>query len=237
MTRLTSGQQQYVGTSTDFFPGDLGDLLLGGAWWRADQGIQLGPNTVDPRNVRRWFSHEGGGQTSASALVVADAPVIADSALGGRPAVRFSVGDTERMATTLSGVIPAPMTVLAVATYVDASREQKIIESDGGMEFRVSAGGDLEVVSGATTITGPAIASGTSMIVSIIMTATGAEAFLDGVSIGSAGTVAVSGEWTISDGTSSWAEDISEIIIVPSALNSVLHDKLVRYAQERYLLA
>lgn len=247
---IKTGIEHYEGRDQGFYPGDLNQLvnpfltrvapaatpvglLVGGVWYRADQGVTTGANP----SILRWNSFDG-SIADQSATPSPLSPALVKVAQAGRPAARFSVVASQEMAIT-GGLVSISDSFVAVAgvNYRPAAREQTIIQNGAGSGFAmgVTVGGDWFVDSSTGRITGPAAVDGEFAVLSALTSpaGVGTTAFLNGVSFGTNIGSTIPGTWVVSDAATGWYEDISEIIVVPIN-NPQAHAKLVRYVQRRY---
>lgn len=250
---LNTDIEHWRGVSREFYPGDLnpgggqnvspaGGLLIDGLWFRADQGLRLGPQiggAPTPQLVSRWASFDGSGNSASSPSVAeratyADATDILTST--GFPGLQFETG--KHLTTTLASLEP-PYSVFAAVSYSAAAASEIIttIGSFTNFSFSVSAAGDVQVRSDSNVGTAAvAIADGTTFVLSAVQHADTVDIFYNGVQ--GAGIPAVStpvaGSPTISLVSDSWRDVIFELLVVPSDLNDNVVAKINRYFTDRY---
>lgn len=221
------GGEVYVGRSPFIFPGDYPNA--GGLWLRGSRGVRQVARATDPgaRFAASWASLDGTAGRQAIQLTDADQPTYVADAVNGQPALTFDVSTTEFMTTNLVGQLGAPFSGFHVIRYRDAGRDQIVVQSDGGYELRVTAGGVLELEVGAGTINGGAVTDGEILIVSSIMSSTATSLSRNGVVVGSTANVAAAGDWTISDPADAWGGDIAELYFYPNELTQTQADELL----------
>lgn len=233
--------EHYEGRSTQFYPGDLGTSLLGGAWWRADQGL-FGPNATTSK-VKRWVSRDGATQPNlivASQPLLAEQPEVVTISAGGMPALRFSQGATQWLGTNLT--LGAPMSIFAVPTYQPAAHggNQHVLGSARFIWYYDSATGLWTADNAGGVIAGPAAVAGRAVVLSALCNTAalgGCECFVNGVSIGTSPLQPGAFPWLVSNAITSWAGYLSEILIVPSVLPASKHDAVVGYMMRRYMVS
>lgn len=239
--------EHWRGESQSFYPGDLGQLLQGGAWFRANQGLRLAPLAPPPsvtKKLARWNSFDGDGifaTVAAGSVVYADAEVITTAA--GQPAMQLSAGDL--IVTTLAaggpgGQASRPWSAYAAVTFQDPGGvNDYIVLTIGAISnftLRVSNGLNIEVVSDTATLVGPPIVDGQTFVVGAIQHATGTDVYVDGDLVGTlAGTTPVDGDLNLSSVSDAFNGDLYEVLLVNTDVNPNLNDKIFRYYIERYL--
>jgi len=221
LDRSDQNYERYIGSSPFLFPGDFDNE--GGIWLRASSGARQVARASDPgvRFVPSWASQDGTPGRRFTQATDADQPTFAAEAINGRKAVQFDTATTEFMTSNISGQLGGPFSAFAVARYRDASRDQVLIQSDGGFAIRVTAAGVLEVDAGASTINGGSVTDGQVFALAVLMSATETSLYLDGQLVGVASDAASDGDWTLSDAADAWAGDIGEIYINPRLLTVV----------------
>lgn len=232
--------EHYRGERLAFWPGDLGDLLEGGGFWRADIGLRLvptGPAPLTTQQVTRWAARLPPASQIASSSTLLAAPLYADASAitttTGRPALRFSGGDA--MSTTLVALVP-PYTFFFGVTYRVAApaRREVIFERDDGGNYRigVTAAGNWHMVTpDGGTILGPAAQDGETAVIHFEQSSAGLEVFLNGVSFGTSPLVPGAQTFSFSSLATAedWEGDIFDILFLARIPNVALRTTILNY--------
>lgn len=228
--------ERYAGVSPYFDPSDLETRLVGGAWWRGDQGAReagRGGAIVVPQ----WSSFGTPGTIVTSTAPAGFEPTLSAAGVDGRPALEFNVAGTDTLNTTLIGALAAPMSAYTVSVWEAAGRDQILVTNDGsGFEIRVTAGGTWEVDVGGATISAGAAVSGRPEVISVRSNDVGptSTVYRGRTAVATVADSVSAGDFIISDLPDAWHRYAAEILLIPEYTNPALHEQILAYIYRRY---